>query len=185
MGCLNTLCNCLDRLLECVELAERVLVDLRGLFGAEHLGTCIKAACCNDTGHTDTGCVTGNDVVTVESAGAAATVDRVAEEREPDCDTHGTTEVGAWEAGLVLEQVVEVEQGCGDCLCEPSGTTVDHGCREGACGCIGIPEHRVLGVVEDVAALALLACLDDFVLNGTLDEALNDSTRWYRSCRLP
>src|SRR5208337_1219075 len=99
-GCLYTLCNCLDRLLECIELAERVLVDLRGLFGAEHLGTCIKAACCNDTGHTDTGCVPGNDVVTVESAGAAATVDRVAEEREPDCDTHGTTEVGAWEAGF-------------------------------------------------------------------------------------
>ena len=95
---LYTLCDRLHWLLERIDLPEGVLVNLTGCLGAEHLGACIQCACCDDTGHTDTGCVTGNDVVTIKSAGAAATVDRVAEEREPDCDTHGATEVGAWEA---------------------------------------------------------------------------------------
>ncbi len=82
------LCNRLDRLLELIDLAEGVLVDLRCGLRAEHLGTCVETTCCDDTGHTDTGGVTGHNVVTVEDPWATATIDRVAEEGETDCNTH-------------------------------------------------------------------------------------------------
>src|SRR5690606_39527648 len=42
--------------------------------------------------------------------------------------------------------------------------------------CVGVPHHRVLCLVEDEAALALLSGLDDLVFECTLDNALNDGT---------
>src|SRR5690606_14152708 len=101
-----------------------------------------------------------HDVVAVEDTGAATTVDRVAEEREPDGYTHDTAVVTAGEAGLVLKQVVEVQERRGDCLGEPSGTTVDHGGCHGSRGCVGVPEHGVLRVVE-LEVPALLPRSDD------------------------
>jgi len=76
----------------------------------------------------------------------------------------------------VLNEVVEVQQGRGYCLCEPACTTVYHGC----CHCSGcsvcIPEHWVLGLVEGVSGCTLLAWYDDLVLNCSLDEGLDNGT---------
>src|SRR5512139_24992 len=163
----------LHRLLEFVNLAEGVLVDLGGLLGAEHLGSGIKGTSNTDAGDSHTGSVAGHDVVAVEDSRTAATVDRVAEERESDCGTHDTAVVSTGQTGLMLEQVVEVEQDRGNSLGEPSGTTVDHGGGHGSGTGIGVPHHRVLCLVEDIPALALLSGLDDLVFDCTLDKALD------------
>src|SRR5690606_29626240 len=89
--------------------------------------------------------------------------------------THDTAVVTAGEAGLVLKQVVEVQERRGDCLGEPSGTTVDHGGRHGSRSSVGVPEHGVLRVIE-LEVSALLAGGDNLVLDSTLDQALDDGT---------
>ncbi|CVK33443.1 protein of unknown function [Methanoculleus bourgensis] len=172
---LHTLCDLLDRLVEDVDLAVGVGIDLRGALGREHLGSGIERRCSDHTRDGDACCVPGHDVVAVEDTGAAATVDRVAEEREPDSSTHDTAVVTAGEAGLVLKQVVEVQERRGDCLGEPSGTTVDHGGRHGSRSSVGVPEHGVLRVIE-LEVSALLAGGDNLVLDSTLDQALDDGT---------
>ena len=121
--------------------------------------------------------MTGNDVVSVEDTRSSSTIDRVREEGESDCCTHDTTVVCTWETGFVLKNVVEVKQSGGNCLCETSCTSVDHGCCKGTCGCVCVPQHWVLGFVRlEVAACLACGLGDDFVLNCTLDKGLHDST---------
>ena len=119
--------------------------------------------------------MTGYDVVAVEDTRSASTIDRVAEEGETDCNTHRSSEVCTRKSGLVLKKVVEVQESGRNCLCETSSTTVDHGCCEGSCGCVCVPHHRVLGLVRLESCTA--CTLDnDFVLNCTLNERLDNST---------
>src|SRR5690554_6431563 len=80
---LHTLCDLLDRLVEDVDLAVGVGIDLRGALGREHLGSGIERRCSDHTRDGDACCVPGHNVVAVEDTGAAATVDRVAKNENP------------------------------------------------------------------------------------------------------